>query len=251
MTEQPMDIPQEQEQQAQPVQGMRFFVKLDDLPSAPTYMQPLSLFRFEATEDAIIMERFDKDGRKWVDSPSMIAFTGLGGEESYKEVSEQEANDLIAQWTPDDAEAEDADAPVEPETDEQEGEAMGGDLGAFISELEEIYAGDPTPENIDRLMNLEIPEAEPREQEGEDHSDILFDFVGEIEAAVEESEGEQAEEEETPADRQRKMEAGMQEEDSAVVDEKSTDRIKRRKEEKEEEDESFSVRGLLKRIFNV
>jgi hypothetical protein len=43
MTEQP-EVPQDQEQ-AVPVQptGMRFFVYLDDLPSASTYMQPLSL----------------------------------------------------------------------------------------------------------------------------------------------------------------------------------------------------------------
>jgi hypothetical protein len=72
------------------------------------------------------MERFDKKGRKWVDSPSMIAFTGIGGDESYEEVDEEEANRLIAMWTPDDG-AEEADAePVAEEPVEDEGFSVRG-----------------------------------------------------------------------------------------------------------------------------
>jgi hypothetical protein len=102
----PMKIPegpQEQAPEEQP-RGMRFFIKLDDLPSAPTYMQPLSLFRFEARDDRLITERFDKEDRKWVHAPGLIAFTGIGGDESFEEIDEESANQLIDQWAPDETE---------------------------------------------------------------------------------------------------------------------------------------------------
>ena len=110
MSEQPENMRDEQDQhQDQPNtshrrQGMRFFVKLDDLPFAPTYMQPLSLHRHEETEDTVFMERFDKKTGICVDNPVLIRFTGIGGDESYKEIDEEEANRLIEMWTLDEAE---------------------------------------------------------------------------------------------------------------------------------------------------
>jgi hypothetical protein len=149
MTEQP-EVPQDQEQ-AVPVQptGMRFFVYLDDLPSASTYMQPLSLFRFEETDNRLIMERFDKKGRKWVDSPSLIAFTGIGGDESYEEVDEEEANRLIAMWTPGEDEVEDADAEPEPEVSQSEkpvGERLEEDR------QDKLMKGEPTVRGLLRRI---------------------------------------------------------------------------------------------------
>ncbi|MCK5548689.1 MAG: hypothetical protein KAI64_06715 [Thermoplasmata archaeon] len=202
MSEQP-ENPQEQQAEQQqapfPQAGMQFYVKLDDLPSASTYMQPLSLHRFEAKEGSVIMERFDKEGRRWVDNPNLIAATGIGGDESYSEIDEEEANRLIAMWTPADAEAEDADA--EPVA-EEEGEVVEGEVEESVGEV--TAEGD----------NREIPEYDFdwRPQEGEDHSDQVVTFLDgliEVEETVEEDE------------------------------------------EEEPEEQSFSVRGLLRRIFNV
>lgn len=214
MTEQ-IEQPQEQSQGERAIfrpEGMQFYVSLDDLPSSPTYMQPLSLHRFEETEDAVIMERFDKKGRKWVDNPGLIAATGMGGADSYSEVDEEEANRLIAMWTPDDADAEDADAePVMEDGEAVEGEEVEGEGEFEIGEL--------TADGDTRV----VPEYDFdwRPQEGEDNSAPVFDYLDSI---IEVSEEPVEEEQETPV-----------EED----------------EEEEPEVQSFSVRGLLRRIFNV
>lgn len=214
MTEQPMEIPQDAQQQAVQPLGMRFFVKLDDLPSAPTYMQPLSLFRFEEREDTVIMERFDKKERRWVDSPSMVAWTGIGGDESFQEINEDKANQLIDQWTPDDADVEEADAEPVPES-EGEGEGEGA-----------VPEGRLTQEEIE---NREIPDYDFdwREEKGQDNSAPIFDFFESVMAGEgEETESEPDEAEETVADRKRKL-------------------------EEEEDEEEGVVRGLLRRIFGV
>lgn len=201
MTEQ-MEKPQDQQAPVQPMAGMRFYVKLDDLPSASTYMQPLSLHRFEETADAVIMERFDKEGRKWVDNPNLIAATGMGGDESYSEIDEEEANRLIAMWTPDEADAEEADAEPVPE----DGEAVEGEVVEGEFETGEVTAEGDT-------RNVPEYDFDWRPQEGEDTSGPVTDyFDGIIEVSEE------------PV-----------EED----------------EEEEPEERSFSVRGLLRRIFNV
>jgi len=232
MTEQP-EVPQEEvveTEQVQPVsqepqapfppkkQGMRFFVKLDDLPSAKTYQQPLSLHRFEDREGQLVLERFDKNERKWVWNAATIAFTGLGGDESFKEIDEEEANRLIAMWTPDDGQAEAADAEPVPEE--------GAD--SMPDAIREI-------ENKDELL-AEAKQVPMREQTGEDQSDLLFDFLENLDAEVAEETAEPQEEEEKP------------EADKTVGE--------RKQEMSEEEDEeeierTFSLRGLLRRILNI
>lgn len=212
MTEQPAEV-QPQEQPVQPQGGMRFFVKMDDFPEAPTYQQPLSLFRFEETAETLIMERFDKKGRKWVDSPSLIAFTGVGGDESFEEVDEAEANRLIAMWTPGDEEAEDADAEPEPEAEEVEGEAEG-----------EIEVEEPVPPDEREKLEYNF---DFRPQKGDDHGDLMFEFLERLKS----EEPDQAEETEPKKDKSEKT-------------------VKERLEEDEEEREP-TVRGLLRRIFGV
>jgi hypothetical protein len=95
------------------------------------------------------MERFDKKGRKWVDSPSLIAFTGIGGDESYEEVDEEEANRLIAMWTPGEDEVEDADAEPEPEVSQSEkpvGERLEEDR------QDKLMKGEPTVRGLLRRI---------------------------------------------------------------------------------------------------
>ena len=198
--------PEEQQQQApiQPMAGMRFYVNLDDLPSSPNYQQPLSLHRFEETADAVIMERFDKEGRKWVDNPNLISATGMGGDESYSEVDEEEANRLIAMWTPDEADVEEADAEPVPE----DGEAVESEEVEGEGEFE---IGEVTAEGDTR--NIPEYDFDWRPQEGEDNSAPVLEYFDSI---IEVSE-EPVEEDE----------------------------------EEEPEERSFSVRGLLRRIFNV
>ena len=198
--------PPEQQQQApiQPMAGMRFYVNLDDRPSSPNYQQPLSLHRFEETADAVIMERFDKEGRKWVDNPNLISATGMGGDESYSEVDEEEANRLIAMWTPDEADVEEADAEPVPE----DGEAVESEEVEGEGEFE---IGEVTAEGDTR--NIPEYDFDWRPQEGEDNSAPVLEYFDSI---IEVSE-EPVEEDE----------------------------------EEEPEERSFSVRGLLRRIFNV
>lgn len=222
MTDQ-LEVPQEQQQQAPPTQpmGMRFFVKLDDLPSASTYMQPLSLFRFEETEENLIMERFDKNERKWVDSPSMIAFTGIGGDDNFSEVDEEEANRLIAMWTPDDAEAEDADAEPVPEDGEDATASVEGSTDPPI----------PPEERERHEYDFNF-----RSQEGEDQGDEVLSY---LEGMIEVSQDE-PEEDEAPTAREELD--GMNEEERMNFSTGNSFN---------EEEKPFTVRGLLRRIFNV
>ena len=215
MTEQP----QEQQQQ-QPVTqaGMRFFVNLDDLPTSPTYMKPLSLHRFEAGARGLITERFDKQERKWVDNPGLVAFTGIGGDESYKEIDEEEANRLIAMWTPDDSETEQADAEPVPENEGmQSGTVQAEDTGMATGTAQagEDFQPVPPEQRQDPEYDFDY-----KPQSGEDHSAEVFGLLeGIIEVSEEPVPEEEPEPEEEPAP--------------------------------EEEERSFSVRGLLRRIFNA
>jgi len=71
---------------------MRFFVRVEEDPSADDYQEPRALYRWEVTRDTVITERWDTAFQGWVDDPGMIAFTGIGGENDYKEVPKAEAD---------------------------------------------------------------------------------------------------------------------------------------------------------------
>lgn len=112
MTEQPQpgQVPGQVEEEAQ-VGGevqpttealgaeWRFFVRLQDNPDAPNYLQPQSLHRMQETETDFHTHRFDRKTRSWVHNPGMIAFTGGGGSDDFQEIDEDNANALIAQWS--------------------------------------------------------------------------------------------------------------------------------------------------------
>ncbi|NIM22469.1 MAG: hypothetical protein GTN64_08675 [Candidatus Latescibacteria bacterium] len=202
MTEQPEAQVEEVEEVQEPTQqpqeregGMRFFVRVQDNPDLDGYMEPRSLHRFEDRPDQIIMERFDKEKRIWVDNPNMIAFLGIGGADDYEEIDEDKANQLIAQWTPQE-EAEEAGAEPEPETEGEEVETEPEEGGSSPISDEEYVA-----------------EAGFRDQKGDDHSTGVFDYLMDV----------------------------IEGEDEEEVEE----------EEDEVEERSFSVMGLLRRIFNV
>lgn len=126
MTDQPPQAEQEQAPAQAPEQGgpppapqhgeaMRFMIRLQDHPDLPDYNQAAGLYRFQVTEERVITDRFDRQRGMWVDWPSMIAFTGIGGADDFIEVNEDEANNLIQRWLGEEGEGQPEGEP-EPET---------------------------------------------------------------------------------------------------------------------------------------
>jgi len=154
-------VPQEQQapvDQAPPTQtqekGLRFYVRVQDMPSAENYMEPMSLHRFDDSGGHLVMERFHPEERRWIDNPNLISVTGLGGDEDYVEIDEEKANQLIDQWS--------VKEPLEDADDN-----VGGDIVAE-----------------------DVPEYDfsKRPQEGEDHTEVLEEFLERITSAEDEEE---------------------------------------------------------------
>lgn len=55
--------------------------------------KPASVHRWRQTKDGLFLERWD--GKSWVDSPSLYAATGIGGDNNFEEITEKEAMDFI------------------------------------------------------------------------------------------------------------------------------------------------------------
>lgn len=107
----------EQEVAPAPEAQWRFFVRVQDNPDAPNYLQPQSLHRLQETETDLFTHRFERESRTWVHNPGMIAFTGMGGSDDFQEIDEDKANALISQWTQEQPEEE---AEIDEEENEDE-----------------------------------------------------------------------------------------------------------------------------------
>jgi hypothetical protein len=95
---------------------MRFMVRIQDNPDLENFNDPLGLFRFQVTTEQIVTDRFDVQREMWIDWPSMIGFTGIGGADDFIEINENEANQLIERWLD------------EKGTEEEEGEQPEGEV---------------------------------------------------------------------------------------------------------------------------
>ena len=69
---------------------MRYFFSIDTQPDSDTYMQPLSLYRFEVRDTSVLTERWTGSG--WEHWPDLIAFTGIGGADDFMETTAEEAS---------------------------------------------------------------------------------------------------------------------------------------------------------------
>ena len=74
---------------------MRYFFRINDVPSHPEYQEPYAVFRWEVSDVAIISERWDPGFQGWKHFPRMIAWTGLGGDNDYVETTEVAATAFI------------------------------------------------------------------------------------------------------------------------------------------------------------
>ena len=136
----------------EPTEEMRFMIRLQDNPDLPDYMEPLGLFRFQVTPDVLITDRFDREKDMWVYWPDMLGFTGLGGADNYREVREEEANQLIEQWGGGEIAVEGEEAPAE--GDDDVASALYGDaLGDYQSSA-------ATPEEVQQDIKAEQDEAQ-------------------------------------------------------------------------------------------
>jgi len=128
---------------------MRYYFRMNEQPDSKDYGKPQAVFRFDVTDKTVITERFDKKSKKWVDDPAMIALTGIGGDEDFKEIKENEANDYVqglggsmedeeALETGETGEAgEQSEAFERPESDELTGDDL-------PEELNEYFTGEKT-----------------------------------------------------------------------------------------------------------
>jgi len=91
-----------------------FFVRIQNNPDAPNYLQPQSLHRSQETETDPVTHRFERETRVWAPDSDM------GGEGDFQEIDEDKANALISQWTQEQPEEEPE--TEEAETDEEEDE---------------------------------------------------------------------------------------------------------------------------------
>jgi hypothetical protein len=76
---------------------MRNFMRFEEDPQSPNYLEPLALFRFEVLPDAITIQRYDRITSDWIDWPQAIGFTGIGGD-LYLEIPPAEADQIITKW---------------------------------------------------------------------------------------------------------------------------------------------------------
>jgi len=74
---------------------LNYYVKIDDMPTSPTYEQPQSLHRFGYVDGDLVLERWDPVKREWVDDPGLLDATGITGEHNYLPISEMEAKEIL------------------------------------------------------------------------------------------------------------------------------------------------------------
>lgn len=84
-----------------PATNFRYFVRIQSNPDRADYQQSLSVHRLAVTEETIITERWEQSDNKWVDNPDLIAFTGIGGADDYREVDLVEAEGIVKMLSPD------------------------------------------------------------------------------------------------------------------------------------------------------
>lgn len=73
---------------------MRYYIRTDDRPDSPTYKEPRSLHRMD-THEELILERWDPESETWVDNPSLLAVTGMGGN-GYTPIDEDQVEGVQA-----------------------------------------------------------------------------------------------------------------------------------------------------------
>lgn len=78
-----------------PVMDYRYFVRIQSNPDRSDYGQPLSAHRFAVTENTVVTERWEGGSGVWVDNPDLLAFTGIGGSDDYREVDQVEAERFV------------------------------------------------------------------------------------------------------------------------------------------------------------
>jgi len=69
------------------------YIEKDDRPGKEG--QPLAVYRW-VDGPPILLERFDIKTKEWVDDPSLLEATGIGGAESFWKATVKEARQAIA-----------------------------------------------------------------------------------------------------------------------------------------------------------
>ena len=79
---------------------MRYYFVLDTDPKSPKYNHPMNVLRVNVDPAAgpHVSEHYSQGNKTWVDDPNVLrGISGIGGDGGeYKEVTEQQANDFIA-----------------------------------------------------------------------------------------------------------------------------------------------------------
>ena len=75
---------------------IQYYVEKDDRPGHEG--EPIAVYRW-VTGPPILLERFDAKRQEWVDDPSLLEATGIGGAESFWKASEKEARTALAALT--------------------------------------------------------------------------------------------------------------------------------------------------------
>lgn len=71
---------------------IQHYIEKDDRPGHEG--EPLAVYRW-VTGPPILLERFDPKAGEWVDDPSLLEATGIGGAESFWKASEKEARKAL------------------------------------------------------------------------------------------------------------------------------------------------------------
>lgn len=76
----------------------RYYMSMSIQDEAEERQKPQSLHR--ASIDWVTLERYDPVSGKWIDNPGLLAASGIGGDNSYVEVSVEEARDFLKAIAP-------------------------------------------------------------------------------------------------------------------------------------------------------
>ena len=81
-----------------PLRKATYYFVLDTRPQSQNYMKPTTVHRWYHTNDGAFTEMWN--GKEWEDNPSLIAATGIGGDNDYYETTEKEAMEFIRTHIP-------------------------------------------------------------------------------------------------------------------------------------------------------
>jgi len=80
--------------------SMHYYVIMADNPQASNHREITSLFRWAEYPESrtLVTDRWSEKEEDWIDDPTLLDITGLGGPAGFVEIEEDAAKELVSVW---------------------------------------------------------------------------------------------------------------------------------------------------------